>query len=388
MRNRRWRPAVTVGKGTQRLSGRSRVIALVVAFAVLALTVLGGIGYALHKKLNTITVTAQFDSAAGLYENNVVAVAGMPVGTVTRITPQSEYVEVEFTVDKNVRVPADVRAVTISTSILTDRQIELTPPYKGGPLLRNHDTIGLTRTKTPVAFDRVLDMLDKISKSLAGDRDGGGPIADVVDAAANTTAGNGEQIRSALSELSHALRLSSDRGVTTRDQLTTIITDLSSLMDAAARNDAKMRQFGSTTRQLSQIMADEDLGAGTTGRKITELIEQAHLLIGENRDHLKQSLLNGDTAVTAVVDNQREVAELIDVLPLTLDNIYNAIDRSNGVVRAHAPVEKILVEGQTAKEICNLMHLRQLGCSTGTLQDYSPDFGLTFILDGLSAMGQ
>lgn len=31
-----------------------------------------------------ITVTAQFDSAAGLYEGNVVAVLGMPVGKVKR----------------------------------------------------------------------------------------------------------------------------------------------------------------------------------------------------------------------------------------------------------------------------------------------------------------
>ena len=35
-----------------------------------------------------------------------------------------------------------------------------------------------------------------------------------------------------------------------------------------------------------------------------------------------------------------------------------------------------------------MMDLRQLGCSTGTLQDFGPDFGLTYVLDGLSVMGQ
>ena len=74
---------------------------------------------------------------------------GMPVGKVTRITPRGGYVEVEFTVDHNVKIPADAQAVTVSTSILTDQQIELTPPYRGGAVLENHDTIGLTRTKTP-----------------------------------------------------------------------------------------------------------------------------------------------------------------------------------------------------------------------------------------------
>ena len=102
----------------------------------------------------------------------------MPVGKVTEITPKGGYVEVEFTVDGDVKVPADVQAVTISNSILTDRQIELTPPYRGGPTLENHDTIGLNRTKTPVEFARVLDVLDKLSASLRGDGTGDGPVAD------------------------------------------------------------------------------------------------------------------------------------------------------------------------------------------------------------------
>ncbi|WP_286135156.1 MCE family protein [Mycobacterium sp. UM_Kg1] len=335
-----------------------------------------------------ITVTAQFDSAAGLYEDNVVAVLGMPVGKVKKVTPKGEYVEAVLSVDRRVKIPADVNAVTINTSILTARQVELTPAYTGGPVLPDHSTIGLNRTRTPVAFDRVLDMLDKVSKSLGGDGKGNGPVADVINAGADIADGNGEQIKSALSELSRALRLSSDRGEATGDQLTTIITNLSSLMDAAARNDAKLRQFGSTTRQLSQMLADEDFGTGRTGRMLNEVVTQATSLIAANRDHLKQSVINGDIALTTMVDKQRDLKELIDVLPLTLENLYNAVDTNNGAVRLHALVDKILVETQSTKELCNMMHLRQLGCSTGTLADYGPDFGLTYILDGLSMMGQ
>jgi len=369
-------------------TGRRKAITLVAAIAVIILAAAGFAVYHIKSRLDTMTVTAQFDSAAGLYRDNVVAVLGMPVGTVTKITPRGGYVEVEFTVDRNVKIPADVHAVTISTSILTDRQIELTPAYHGGPLLQNHDTIGLERTKTPVAFDRVLDMLDKISKSLKGDGHGGGPVADIINAGARTADGNGEKIKAALDELSNALRLSSDGGAQSGDQLTTIIRDLSSLVDAAARNDAKVRQFGSTTRQLTQVLADEDLGSGSTGRMINQIVAQATTLIDQNRDHLKQSVINGDTAVKTLVDRQREVSELLDVLPLALDNIYNTVDQTNGSIRVHALADKLLTESQLPKEMCNLMHLRQLGCSTGTLQDYGPDFGLTYVLDGLAAMGQ
>ncbi|UNB49741.1 MCE family protein [Mycolicibacterium sp. YH-1] len=367
---------------------RSKALALAAAGLVLAVLVSAASWPFVRDTLDTITVTAQFDSAAGLYEGNTVAVLGMPVGKVTTITPRGGYVEVEFTVDSNVAVPADAQAVTISNSILTDRQIELTPPYRGGPTLQNHDTIGLNRTKTPVEFARVLDVLDKLSVSLRGDGAGDGPIAELVNASAAIADGNGQDMRDALGELSNALRLSANGGVVTRDQLTTIMRNLSSLTEAAATNDTTLREFGSTVRALSQILADENLGSGTTGKKLTEVITTVGEILDTHRDEIKQIVANGDIALKTTVDHERDLAEFLDVTPMTLDNIYNAIDQKNGAFRARVLVDKVLFDSQAVKEVCNMMGLRQLGCSTGTLADFGPDFGLSYILDGLSAMGQ
>jgi phospholipid/cholesterol/gamma-HCH transport system substrate-binding protein len=312
----------------------------------------------------------------------------MPIGKVTNITPKGGYVEVQFTVERSVKIPADAQAVTVSTSILTDRQIELTPPYHGGPTLADHDTIGLTRTKTPVEFAHTLDVLDKISASLRGDGTGGGPVADVVNSSAAIADGNGDKIKSALGELSSALRLSAEGGTQTRDQLTTIVKNVSSLLDAAAANDTKLREFGLTVRQLSQIVADEDFGSGTTGKKLNQVLDQVSGLLEANRDNIKNAILNGNTTLKTAVDKQRDLAELLDLAPLTLDNFYNSIDQVNGSVRVRVLTDRLLFDNQVIKEVCNLMGLRQLGCSTGTLQDFGPDFGLSYVLDGMAAMGQ
>ncbi|WP_418602072.1 MCE family protein [Mycolicibacterium sp. SCSIO 43805] len=369
-------------------SRRTRLAALAGTVLIAAL-VAAGIGWSyLAERMDTITVTAQFDSAAGLYVDNTVAVLGMPVGTVTEIRPMGGYVEVDFTVDRDVKIPADVQAVTISNSILTDRQIELTPPYQDGPTLADHATIGLDRTKTPVEFARVLDVLDKLSMSLEGDGRGNGPLADVVDASAAVVDGNGQQMKDALGELSEALRLSADRGDVTRDQLTTIIGNVSSLFEAAAANEATLDEFGSSVRQLSQVLADEDFGTGATGRKLEDVINQVGEVLDTHRDEVRQIVANGDVAVTTTVDHQRDLMEFLDVAPMTLDNLYNIIDKKNGAVRVHVLTDKVLFDTQTVKEMCNMMGLRQLGCSTGTLQDFGPDFGLSYVLDGLAAMGQ
>jgi virulence factor Mce-like protein len=369
-------------------SAKRKVVAIA-ATGVIAMVVAVAVGWSqLKARSEMITVTAQFDNAAGLYVDNTVAVLGMPVGTVTKITPRGSYVDVEMTVDAKVAIPADAQAVTISTSILTARQIEFTPPYRGGPTLADHDTIGLNRTKTPVEFARVLDVLDKLSLSLKGDGRGNGPVGDVVNAGADIASGNGETIKSALDELSTALRLSSDRGARTGDQLSTIVRNLSSLLQAAADNDATLREFGSSVRQLSQILADENLGTGITGRQVNEVLKQTGEVLDTHRDAIKQILLNGNTTLTTTVDHQRDLAEFLDVTPLTLDNLYNAVDQVNGSVRVRVMTDRLLFESQTIKEVCNMMGLRQLGCSTGTLQDFGPDFGLSYMLDGLAAMGQ
>ncbi|WP_100483644.1 MlaD family protein [Mycobacteroides abscessus] len=367
---------------------RRRLIAAIGALALLVAAVVGAGAYWVRSATDHITLTAQFESASGLYESNVVAVLGMPVGKVTKITPMPGYVEVQFTVDKNVQVPVDAQAVTLSTSILTDRQIELSPPFRGGPALKDGDTIGLDHTKTPVEFDRVLGMLDRLSLSLKGDGKGQGPVADVINPVAGIADGNGEKIKAGLGELSKALRLSSEGGATTREQVTAIVKNVSSLFDAAAANDGKLREFASTVHRLSQILDEEALGTGSTGRRFNELVKQAGDIVEANRDHLKQTILNSNTALKAVVDNQREISEWIDVQPLAWDNMYNAVDHDNKRLRVRFMTDRLVFESQMDKEICNMMGLRQLGCSTGTLQDYGPDFGLTYVLDGLAAMGQ
>ncbi|OBH97797.1 MCE family protein [Mycobacterium sp. E2733] len=365
----------------------SKAVAIVAVVVVIA--AVAGVGWwYLSPDEDTITVTAQFDSASGLYEGNVVAVLGMPVGKITKINAKGSYVEVDFTVDRHVKVPATAQAVTVSTSILTDRQIELTPPYRGGPTLENHDTIGLPRTKTPVEFSSVLNVLDKVTKSLEGDGHGGGPIADVLNGGTEVVKGNGQKIKAALGELSKALRLSSDGGAATREQITTIVKNISNLFDAVAANDTKLREFASTIHQVSQIMADEDIGSGSTGHRLDQLIQRAGDLLDANRDNIKQAARGGNATLKMVTDQRRDLAELLDLGPLVADNAYNMVDRANGSVRARFLTDRLIFDSQYTKEICNLMGLRQLGCSTGTVQDFGPDFGLTYVLDGMAAMGQ
>lgn len=332
---------------------------------------------ALHK----IRVTAQFSDAVGLYTGNGVSVLGMDVGKVTDITPKGGYVEVTLAIDAGVDIPADAEAVTVSSSVLTDRHVELTPAYTGGAKLKSGDVLSLDRTRTPVEFERTLAMMHKLGSALRGDDHNQGPLGEFVTLGSQITVGNGPDIKATLGKLSQALQVGSDKGAHSKKSIQAIIAGVAELSEAASRNDAALREFGSYVHRLSDILAAENLGAGTTGAKVNRLLAETSRLLEGNQDRLREAFSGARTVATTLTDNERDLREILDVGPLFVDNFYNVVDENAGSLRAHLLLGKTLFNSQFGKEICNLMGLRQLACATGGLQDYGPDFGLGSMLD-------
>ncbi|MFD8103614.1 MCE family protein [Nocardia fluminea] len=364
----------------------TRLLALARIAVVLALGALAGCAGSPGDANSAITVTARFDNGAGLYVGNAVAVLGMPVGEVTAITPRGSHVEVALRIEGDVAIPADATAVTVSTSVLTDRHVEFTPAYRGGPTLADRAQLGLDRTRTPIDFDRLLGAADGMAAQLAGASPGTGPIARLLDVSAQIASGSGPELRATMNELSGALRLGADGGAQTQTAITSIVEHLAVLIRAAADNDATIREFGSATGQLSEVLAQLEIGAGGTGAQIVEIMRQTDDLLTQNSESLRATVSNAGTVTHALADYREEVAEFIDVTPLLLNNAYNAIDVDYRGVRVHALLDKVFFDAQLVKEVCNVLGLRQLGCSTGTLQDFGPDFGITDMLEAMSRL--
>ncbi len=282
------------------MSRRTKVIiAAVVAIGVaVAAGVIAVIPRLAHRQ---ITVTAHFEDTVGLYVGNAVSVLGMPVGEVTAIVSKDSYNEVTLAIDEGVDIPADVQAVTVSVSLLTDRHVELTPPYRDGAKLQNGDVVGLGRTRTPVEFDRTLAMIHKLGKALAADpATGRGPLGDLVNLSTQIMTPNGPELKATLDKLSQALRVGADKGAASKQHIQAIITSLSELTQAAAANDAAIREFGSYLRQVSDILAAEDLGSGDTGAKANEILAVATRLLETHRDDLRSTFTDTHTIATAV----------------------------------------------------------------------------------------
>lgn len=328
-----------------------------------------------------MTVTAQFEDSVGLYSGNAVSVLGMRVGEVVKIVPKDAYVEVTMKIDKGTAIPANAQAVTVNTSLLTDRHVELTPPYRGGPKMRDGDVVTLAHTRTPVEFDRTLAEIDRLSRSLSGDSQGGGPLADLIAVGDAATAGRGRDIKASLDKLSQALRLGNDNGAHTAGDIRAIVNNLNELAQAAVDNDGAIREFGSNLHQVSDTLASEQIGTGQTGKNLNDILAHAADILEENRDKLKGTIADTQSFTNTLVDNKRELAEVFDLLPMTIDNAYNAFDANAGSLRTNLLFDKMFLDSGFTKALCNLINKKQLGCGTGTGQDLSPEFGLQTIVD-------
>ncbi|WP_067889437.1 MCE family protein [Nocardia vaccinii] len=335
---------------------------------------------------NEINITAQFDSVAGLYAGNSVSVLGMRLGKVTSIVQKGDEVDVGMSLDKTVAIPADAMAVIVSDSVLTDRHIELTPAYNGGSALANGAVIGLNHTRTPVEFDSVLAMVDRLSKSLGGDGAGHGPIANMVNIGAAITNHNGDDIKSSLDQLAKALQMNDGQRALTRDALTKVIDNLDTMATAAAQNDRTIRDFATGVRQLSDLLADQNFGTGNTGAMLEQILAQATDILQKNRGNLGSTVSQSNVVAKTLSDYNRSIAEFLDVFPLATDNAYAVVDQNVGAVRVHADLDKIVLDGQMVKEVCNLLHMKQLGCDTGRLSDMGPDFGIVSMLAGIAGL--
>ena len=106
------------------------------------------------------------------------------------------------------------------------------------------------------------------------------------------------------------------------------------------------------------------------------MLTQLGEVLETNRETIKHVVSNTSGIVTTTIAHQRELAEFLDVAPMTLDNLYNIIDRRTVRSGCTCSPTRCCSTVRPIKEMCNMMGLRQLGCSTGTLQDFGPDFGV------------
>ncbi|HEX5407719.1 MAG TPA: MCE family protein [Pseudonocardiaceae bacterium] len=271
----------------------------------------------------TRRITAYFSEAVGVYAGSDVRILGVPVGEIDSVTPVGTQVRVTMTVDRGVAVPAGARAVVVAPSVVSDRYLQLTPVYSGGPQIVDGATIPVNRTATPAELDQIYNSLDNLAAALGPNgANKNGALSDLLNTGAANLDGNGQALGTAISQLGAATRTLSG----SQSDLFGTVDNLQQFTTTLKDNDGQVRTAEQQLSQVSGFLAGdrEDLGAALN--ELATALGRVQGFINSNRDEIGSNVTKLASITQLLVNQRASLAEMLDAAPLAVTNVLNAYD--------------------------------------------------------------
>ncbi|MDP3713814.1 MAG: MCE family protein [Mycobacteriales bacterium] len=310
---RRARPALLIGTG---------ILGLVAA-AVVGVRVLG--------PEPTSTFTAELSGSVGLYAGSDVRVLGVKVGEVTDVQPDGRTVRARFSVPADLRVGASARALVVAPTLVSDRHLELTPPYEGGAQLPPGSTIPLDRTAVPVEIDQVLAAVKTLSTSLGpegANRDGA--LDQLVRSGADALDGNGQRLNTAVTELSRALATADEGG----QDLAGTLTNLAVFSEALAGADEPVRELNTTLAAVAESLAAQRQALTGTVTGLATAMTEVRSLVDAAGPGLTENVAGLLDVSRTVLKQEQALRETLNLAPVTLQNFIGTFDPQTSTLQA------------------------------------------------------
>jgi virulence factor Mce-like protein len=308
-----------------------------------ALVLLAALGWTVLRPAGQYRVTAYFGQTVGLYPGSGVSILGIDVGEITDITALGDRVRVDMLIDDDYDIPADAQAIVLAPSLVSDRYVQFSPVYDGGPTMKDGDEVPLDRTATPVELDQVYGALDELSSALGpsgANKDGA--LSDLVDVGAANLDGNGAALNRTLTGFSQAV----ETLATNRDDLFSSLDNLQTFTTALATIDSQVGQFNDNMAAVSELLAGEREDLAAAVRLLSQALADVAGFIKDNQTLLSTNVNRLADVTLALVQQRSALAEIMDVAPAALGNLahaynpdYGTLDtRDNGLGAANAEV--------------------------------------------------
>jgi virulence factor Mce-like protein len=327
-----------------------RELARGVAIAVVAALVVAAALWWLLVDANQRRYTAVFTGVVGLYEDNDVRVLGVKVGHVDSVEPRGDLVRVEMLVDREVKLPSNAKAVIVAPSLVSDRYVQFTPAYTGGPEMAEGTVLPRDRTATPLEVDDLYASLNRVSTTLGPNgANKNGALSDLLDTLAKNADGNGQALHDTITQLG---RLGETLSGSDEDLFATV-DNLQKFTSALAASDDQVNQFNEQAADVSRFLADERGDLAAAVQQLGIALGAVQKFIDSNRSHLKSNVDKLASVTKVLVDQRAALSEVLDIAPVALSNIINSYNGSSGTLDARADLNDLAQPPIVT--VCNLV---------------------------------
>ncbi len=298
--------------------------------ALTGLALLGGLaGCGLTGGPELKTMSASFDRAIGVYVKSDVRLLGIRIGEVTKITPQGRTVKIDMTYDAKYKIPADAKALLVAPSIVSDRYVQLTPVYNGGPVLPSGAELAPDRTAVPVELDAIYEAFNKLNVALGPDgANKDGALNDLLDVSAKNLQGNGQALNSTLKDLSLAVGTLNNQ----RDDLFGTVRNLQDFTTVLAKNDATVRRFNSDLAQVAAQLDGEKDDLATAVKQLGVALGEVATFVRANKKDLTANVKDLASVTRVLVTQKKALEEFLDTSPVALSNLQLAYNPRSGTL--------------------------------------------------------
>jgi virulence factor Mce-like protein len=314
------------------------------------------------------TLTAHFPRAVSIYQGSDVRVLGVPVGKVDKVTPDGTDVIVTMHYDKDVKIPADAKAVIVAPSIVGDRYVQLTPAYTKGKVLADGAVLQTDRTAVPLELDQIYGSLDQLVSALGpngANKDGA--LSDLLEQTAANFGGQGAQVHQTIGDLSKLTKTLDDN----KDALFGSAGQLETFVNTLAKNDSTVRDFTTSLSGVSQMLAGERTDLSSSLHNLQVALGNVAGFVRENKDALGADIDGLNRVLKVVVKDRDALNETLTAAPVALSNLYLAYNPDAATLDTNANLGHLAEQLVTnpSQVLCTLTEQMPQGKSLCSLVD-------------------
>jgi phospholipid/cholesterol/gamma-HCH transport system substrate-binding protein len=281
-------------------------------------------------------LVAYFPRAVSLYKSSQVRVLGLPAGNVDDIEVQGTRVKVTMSIDDDIPVPKNVKALIAPQSLIGERYIQLSPAWRQG-LEKAPDGMEITDTIIPVEPDEALAELKKFLDSL--DPQG---LGNLINNLSDDLKGQGPTLNHALDQVSQVVSTFAQKD----EQLADIVDHFDQFTATLTTRENELGDILTTFSQATQVLADERQGLENLLAGLADLSQTGLAIVAKHSAQLKTDLDTLTRVAQSIDVNLDNLGQLLDSGPMLVKGIlgaYNAPLRAFNLRQNWGPVAEAVL---------------------------------------------
>lgn len=280
-----------------------------------------GIGY--HR------YTAKFLQAAALRADDVVAVAGIPVGAVTAVRLAGDHVEAQIRVRDDVPVGRDTHAAIKVTTLFGSRYVDLRPAGEGAPGDR---TIDLAHTEVPYDLQAALADSTRTFEQVDADR-----IAESLDVLSRQLDGLPAVVPQAMDNV----RALSSVIALRRDQLGNLLVNTEHVTSMLRRQQSEIGSFVRQGQELVGEFVARSAAFHALMESLRSVVDSLHAIAVNDRAAVDDVLSTMQQLSQKFAEQDALFRSLLQIAPVPIRQIANATGFGNAI-ETNAPAGALI----------------------------------------------